>query len=212
VYLYRWRLGRLLGNRFLLLTHVGRRTGLRRQTVLEVMEYRRDGPEAVVMSGFGRNSDWLRNIEATPGPEVVIGSQYFIASHRFLGEKEAMEAVRSYERRNRFVAPIVRWALSRLLGWRYRASDDDCQRLVRQLPLIAFRPQRGDSLNFRLPSVPSTRAVTKEMIFSSLSTMDRNSVVATSFYSEECYGRDKSRPLLTQFGQASRPVRKPITS
>jgi len=40
VYLYRWRLGCLLGNRLLLLTHTGRGTGLRRQTVLEVVEYR----------------------------------------------------------------------------------------------------------------------------------------------------------------------------
>ena len=52
----------MLGHRFLLLIHVGRRTGLRRHTVLEVMEYRREGPEAVVMSAFGRNADWLRNI------------------------------------------------------------------------------------------------------------------------------------------------------
>jgi hypothetical protein len=53
VYLYRWRLGPLFGKRFLLLTHTGRRTGVRHQTVLEVMEYREEGPEAVVMSGFG---------------------------------------------------------------------------------------------------------------------------------------------------------------
>lgn len=140
-YLYRWRLGRLLGNRFLLLTHIGRRTGLRRQTVLEVMEYRKDGPEAVVMSGFGADADWLRNIEATPDPEVIIGSQQFIASHRFLCEEEAMRVVRGYECRNRFLASIVRLVLSRLLGWRYRGSEAVRRRLVRQLPLLAFRPR-----------------------------------------------------------------------
>ena len=53
VYLYRWRLGWLLGHRLLLLTHIGRRTGLRRQTVLEVVEYRKEIPEAVVVNGFG---------------------------------------------------------------------------------------------------------------------------------------------------------------
>ena len=40
VYLYRWHLGWMLGHRLLLLTHIGRRTGLRRQTVLEVVELR----------------------------------------------------------------------------------------------------------------------------------------------------------------------------
>ena len=139
VYLYRWHLGPLLGKRFLLLMHTGRRSGLRRQTVLEVMEYREDGPEAVVMSGFGRNSDWLRNIETTPNEEVAIGSHHFQASHRFLGEEEAANVVRNYERRNRLMAPIVRWVLGRLLGWQYRGSKDDRRRLVGQLPLIAFR-------------------------------------------------------------------------
>ena len=61
-YLYHWRLGWLLDKRCLLLTHIGRRTGLRRETVLEVVEYRKYGPELVVVNGFGSDSDWLRNI------------------------------------------------------------------------------------------------------------------------------------------------------
>jgi deazaflavin-dependent oxidoreductase (nitroreductase family) len=140
VYLYRWKCGWLLGHRFLLLIHLGRRTGLRRHTVLEVMEYRQEGPEAVVMSAFGRNADWLRNIEATPGPEIVIGSQHFVAAHRFLDEEEAIRVITGYERRNRLIAPIIRAVLSRLLGWRYDGSNRARRRLVAKLPLIAFRP------------------------------------------------------------------------
>ena len=70
VYLYRWHLGGLLGHRFLLLSHTGRRTGLRRQTVLEVIRYLPCRPEAVVMSGFGPKSDWLQNIEANGDEEI----------------------------------------------------------------------------------------------------------------------------------------------
>ena len=103
------------------------------------MEYRREGPEAVVMSAFGRNADWLRNIEAIPNPKVVIGSQSFIAAHRFLDEEEAVQAIAGYEQRNWVIAPIIRWVLSRFLGWQYRGSASDRRRLVKQLPLIAFR-------------------------------------------------------------------------
>jgi deazaflavin-dependent oxidoreductase (nitroreductase family) len=141
VYLYRWRLGRFLGHRLLLLTHIGRRTGLRRQTVLEVVEYRKDIPEAVVVNGFGPDSDWLRNIEATPREEITVGSEHFLASHRFLNEEEATEVIRDYEYRNRFIAPIVRSGLSWVLGWQYCGSESDRLRLVRQLPLVAFRPR-----------------------------------------------------------------------
>jgi deazaflavin-dependent oxidoreductase (nitroreductase family) len=141
VYLYRWRLGWLLGRRFLLLIHVGRRTGRRRHTVLEIVEYRREGPEAIVISAFGRRADWLRNIKATPDPQVVIGSRRFTAIHRILGKDDAVGVLGRYQRRNRLVLPIIRLVLSRLLGWRYDGSEEHRRRLAAQLPFVAFRPR-----------------------------------------------------------------------
>ena len=154
VYLYRWRLGWLLGHRCLLLTHIGRRTGLRRQTVLEVVEYREDGPEVVVANGFGRDSDWVRNIEARNGEEVTVGSRHFAATHRFLGEEEAVQVFRSYEYRNRFIAPVVRAGFSWLLGWRYQGTEEDRRRLAEQIPLIAFRPRISEES--RIPPARQT--------------------------------------------------------
>ena len=139
--IYAANCGRLLGHRFLLLMHTGRRTGRRRRTVLEVIEYRERIPEAVVMCAFGPNADWLRNIEATPNPEVVIGSRHFIAAYRYLDEAEASAVLAQYLRHNRLIVPIIRWVLSRLLGWRFDGSDAHCRRVAGQLPLIAFRPR-----------------------------------------------------------------------
>jgi deazaflavin-dependent oxidoreductase (nitroreductase family) len=99
VYLYRWRLGWLLGRRCLLLTHTGRSTGLRRETVLEVVEYRKEGPEVVVVNGFGPDSDWLRNIEAKPGVQslgaigVAYLVQHFAPEAKRHGVPEVMEAI-----------------------------------------------------------------------------------------------------------------------
>ncbi len=132
--------GWLLGHRFLLLMHTGRRTGRRHRTVLEVIEYREEIPEAVVMCAFGPNADWLRNIEATPNPEVVIGSRHFIVAYRYLDEAEASGVLARYLRHNRLIVPIIRLVLSRLLGWHFDGSDEHCRRLAGQLPLIAFRP------------------------------------------------------------------------
>ena len=157
VRLYRWRLGWLLGYRFLLLTQIGRRTGLRRRTVLEVVEYRPRGPEVVVMNGFGPDSDWLRNIEANPWAAVTVGRQHFIASHRFLGQEEARGVIERYEHRNRVIAPIVRAGFSWLLGWRYRGSECDRQRLVQQLPLIAFGPRASGNADSDAPKAGPSR-------------------------------------------------------
>ena len=66
LYLYRWHLGWLLGHRFLMLTHLGRKSGRRRQTVLEVVHYDFKTKECIVIAGYGAQSDWYRNIQAHP--------------------------------------------------------------------------------------------------------------------------------------------------
>ncbi len=144
VYLYRWHLGWLFGRRLLLLTHTGRRTGLRRQTVLEVVEYRQQGPEVVVANGFGPNCDWVRNIEATPTEEVTVASQHFVAAHRYLGEEEAVRVMQDYEHRNRFIAPVVRagseLAARLAISWqRQRAPASGQANSADRVPPAIFR-------------------------------------------------------------------------
>ncbi len=141
VYLYRWHLGWLFGHRCLMLSHTGRRTGLRRYTVLEVVEYLKQGPEVVVANGFGPDCDWVRNIQAHADEDVTVGLQHFAASHRFLGEDEAMHVMQDYEHRNRYIAPVVRRGFSWILGWPYHGGEGDRRRFVHQIPLIAFRPR-----------------------------------------------------------------------
>jgi deazaflavin-dependent oxidoreductase (nitroreductase family) len=140
-YLYRLHLGWLFGRRFLMLVHTGRRTGQRRHTVLEVMAYRPAEREAVVMSGFGPKAGWLLNIQATPNPRVVIGSRRFIAAFRILPEAEAVQVIADYERRHRFAAPIIRFVLSRLVGWRDDGSARSRRRVAASRPMVAFRPR-----------------------------------------------------------------------
>jgi hypothetical protein len=108
----------------------------------------------VVASGFGRDSDWLLNINARSGEEVTVGAERFAASHRFLDEEEAMGVIERYEYRNRFIAPVVCHGFSWLVGWKYQGGEADRRRLVKQLPLIAFRPRTS------LPTRSTPGAVT----------------------------------------------------
>lgn len=62
VWLYRLRLGRLLGRRFVMVTHTGRKSGRQHQTVLEVVRYDPATGVVVVASGWGEKADWFRNI------------------------------------------------------------------------------------------------------------------------------------------------------
>jgi deazaflavin-dependent oxidoreductase (nitroreductase family) len=147
--LYRHGLGWSLGRRFLRLVHVGRRTGRRHATVLEVVRHDPRVPEFLVVSGFGPGADWLRNLEATAVAEVTVGRWRFAADHRRVDVAEAVDVFADYERRNRAIGPVVRHALSWLLGWRYDGSVGARQRMAEQLPMIALRPATARSKGVR---------------------------------------------------------------
>jgi len=139
-FLYRLRLGFLLGHRFLVLVHEGRRTGRRHETPLEVVRYDPPTREAVVAAGWGRKTQWLHNVEAGLAREVWIGRDRYVPTHRVLDRDEAAAVLDQYERRSGLPKALVRAVLSRLLGWRYDGSPEARRRAVEQLPLLGFRP------------------------------------------------------------------------
>ncbi len=139
--LYDAGFGWLLTERLLCLTHVGRKSGRQYRTVLEVVGTNSAAGEFMVIAGFGPSSDWYRNIAASPAREVVVGRHRFAPQYRVLDEAEAVDVIADYERRNHWIAPVVRLLLGRLLGWRYDSSREARERLVRQLPVVAFRPR-----------------------------------------------------------------------
>lgn len=134
VWLYRLRLGRLLGGRFLLLRHRGRTTGAVHETVLEVIG-RTDG-ELFVISGFGPRSDWLRNIRAAPPILVETGNRSFLPEARFLTADAAVAVLDDYAARNPRTA--------RILGKRFYGGAFDPGRLAEATTVVGLRPRRPD--------------------------------------------------------------------
>lgn len=139
-HLYDCHAGWILGRRFLRLTHIGRRSGRRYQTMLEVIGENRTTGEVIVIAGLGRSANWYRNLQTHGAAEVAIGCERFAPRHRQLPEPEASTVLADYERRNRLIVPIVRRVLSWLVGWRYDGTDTARRRLVAELPVIGLRP------------------------------------------------------------------------
>ena len=141
VYARGW--GRLLGHRFVQLTHTGRRSGRTYRVVLEVARYDRTTGEATVTAGYGRGSDWFRNVRAGGPTWIDFGRGPRPATHRELSQDEAISVIADYERRARLARPLVRRVLGSLAGFDYRGSEADRRRLVETLPMVAFTPQDG---------------------------------------------------------------------
>lgn len=98
IWLYKTGLGFVFDARLLMLEHVGRNSGLRRFVVLEIVGHPSPGTY-VVVSGFGEQAQWFRNIQANPRVRVYIGgSKPARATARILSPEQAADALRTYAR------------------------------------------------------------------------------------------------------------------
>lgn len=138
IYLYRLDLGWLLGHRFLMLTHRGRKSGLLRQTVLEVLHYDPGTGESIVLAALGERADWYRNIQANPPLEVQTGRLRYVPQYRFLTSEETYQTWTNFEQAHPFEAQAASW----VLGLEHDRTPAGRARLVHTLSLVAFRPDR----------------------------------------------------------------------
>jgi len=129
ILLYRLHLGWLLGHRFLLLAHVGRKSGMPHFTVLEVVSYDSTKHRCVIASGWGEKAQWYKNILANPDVAVTLGTH----RHR---AKEAELELRDYARK-------YPWSMKRLnrsmLGKKFHGQDADFQKIATQVPLVELQ-------------------------------------------------------------------------
>ncbi|OBY30750.1 nitroreductase family deazaflavin-dependent oxidoreductase [Mycolicibacter kumamotonensis] len=137
-WLYRARLGGLLGGRLLMLEHIGRKTGSARRVVLEVLEAQ-GHPRAdtyIVASGFGDRAQWFRNILVNPRVRVYAGSRSPApATARVLDQGEADRVLGDYIQRHPRAWEQFSAVLERTLGEPVTATDT-------ALPMVELRLDR----------------------------------------------------------------------
>lgn len=138
IWLYRARLGWFFGNRFLMLTHIGRRSGLPRQVVLEVVHHDKDAGTYYVAVGFGEHSDWYRNVLKMPDVMLHSGRRQLAARAERLPPEEAERIMVEYARRH----PVAIREMARVLGYRVDGTKADYAALGRIIPIIALRPRQ----------------------------------------------------------------------
>lgn len=137
--LYRLHLGWLLGQRFLRLTHVGRKSGKRYQTLVEVVDYDPITDSYIVTSGWGEKSDWFRNIQKTPEVMISVGRRQLDAKAERLSTDQAQLRLLNYARKHpRAFRELAHFMTGKRLG----STSEDCRRLAEAVPVIALRPDK----------------------------------------------------------------------
>jgi deazaflavin-dependent oxidoreductase (nitroreductase family) len=137
--LYHRGWGWLLNHQFLLITHQGRNTGKRRETVAMALLYNPQTREAVVCSAWGSNTDWIRNIRAHPALQIQIGREVYVPEQRFLSEDESFAVATEFQRRH----PRRSRLLAAILGWGDLSSEAVVRDFVSTRPFVSFRPAHG---------------------------------------------------------------------
>lgn len=134
VWIYRLGFGALMGDRFLMLTHVGRKSGQLRRTVLEVVWHDSAQKSYLVASGWGQQADWFKNIQANSDVLIEVGSQRSEAHARQLPEAEALAQLRSFAAAHpeRFKT-VARMSLGKTYSG---SSDVDLIMLAGKLPWV----------------------------------------------------------------------------
>ncbi|MBN1536528.1 MAG: nitroreductase family deazaflavin-dependent oxidoreductase [Anaerolineales bacterium] len=137
IILYRLNLGWILGERFLLLTHTGRKSRLPRYAVVEVVYHDRETDRYIIASGWGEKSDWLQNIMKTPQVAVKVGRRSFTATARRLSVEAAQAALYTYAQKY----PVAFGELARqIVGERLPATQESCHTFAAAIPFVELAP------------------------------------------------------------------------
>jgi deazaflavin-dependent oxidoreductase (nitroreductase family) len=137
IWLYRARLGWLLGHRFVYVAHRGRVSGARREVVLEVVEHDRRSGAVTVVSAWGSRAQWFRNLRAHPALELRLGRRRIVAPHQeFLTADEGLAVLRRYARRH----PRAARYLAKTLGVPIDAALHGTVDPAVTLPAVRFTP------------------------------------------------------------------------
>lgn len=137
IWLYRLGLGGILGGRFLLINHIGRKSGQPRQAVVEVVRHDAVTDVYIVCSGFGENAQWFQNLMHMPDVIIQAGRRSLsVRAERLPAEVGGDEMV-DYARRH----PKSAAELAKFMGFTVDASDTGYRAIGEQLPFVAFHPR-----------------------------------------------------------------------
>ncbi|HEX3678525.1 MAG TPA: nitroreductase family deazaflavin-dependent oxidoreductase [Galbitalea sp.] len=135
IFLYKWRLGGIFGTRLLMLEHTGRKSGLARFAMVEIIDRPASGG-LVIVSGFGEKAQWYRNVVANPRVRIYVGSRPPVdATARPLPSDEAAASLQNYAENFPKAWATLRPVLEDTLGTPISAEGTN-------LPMVLITPSQ----------------------------------------------------------------------
>jgi deazaflavin-dependent oxidoreductase (nitroreductase family) len=128
---------RLLGLEWMLLITVGRKSGKKRYTMVDVLLYDRETDTYFIEVGFGKNSDWYKNIQVNPGFEAQVGGRRFSAMVEELPPDKAGDVMVDFVRRR----PTYSKSIMKVIGIPLTTEEELRKMVINYCTLLAIHPQ-----------------------------------------------------------------------
>jgi deazaflavin-dependent oxidoreductase (nitroreductase family) len=106
-WIFKLRMGRVLGSRFAMITHRGRKSGAHHTVITETAEGSIEEGRLVYIVAYGTRAQWYKNLKASPAVSIEIaGKTYHQPRHEFLDKTATERAIACYWAR---YPKLARW-------------------------------------------------------------------------------------------------------
>ncbi|NOH03482.1 MAG: nitroreductase family deazaflavin-dependent oxidoreductase [Chloroflexi bacterium] len=126
---------RWIGAQWMFIATTGRKTGKRREAMVDVMDYDSATDTYYIEAAYGKRADWYRNIQSNPIFEAQVGRRKFKARAGELTETDTGEMLVQFYRRK----PAYTRSVMAMVGMKFK-DEDELRVLGRGLTLLTVKP------------------------------------------------------------------------
>ncbi|MEW5940166.1 MAG: nitroreductase family deazaflavin-dependent oxidoreductase [Chloroflexota bacterium] len=127
---------RIIGAQWMLIATTGRKSGRKRETMVDVMDYDAASDTYYIEAAYGSRADWVKNIEAAPRFHAQVGRRKFYARLEPLSNQNAGELMVKFYR----AKPAYTRSVMKMVGMTF-TGEDDLRALGSKLTLFAVKPE-----------------------------------------------------------------------
>ncbi len=129
---------KIIGSEWMLISTIGRKTGKRREAMVDVMDYDQAADTYYIEAAYGSRADWLKNIKVNPVFDAKVGRRRFKAQARELNAADTGEMLVRFFRRK----PAYTRSVMTMVGMKFK-DEDELRQMGKNLTLLAVKPEKG---------------------------------------------------------------------
>jgi len=128
---------RLIGAQWMLITTIGRKTGKRRNAMVDVMDHDKATDTYYIEAAYGAHADWYKNMQSNPIFEAQVGRRKFKARAGALSTEGAGDMLVQFYRNK----PAYTRSVMAMAGMKFK-DEDDLRVIGKNLTLLAVKPEK----------------------------------------------------------------------